>query len=636
MSSASVDLKGSTKATQNRDDAKRLNVMTTTNRRETASKKLEAKRLVQAGQHSRAQIARDLAVSENTLNSWARRYGWEAMDAAGRVKSAIVDKLESLIANDDGSLASAAQIERYMGYVERVERIRQQPIEAMPLPEDSPIPSPSPARGEGGKKQRGRPKSSEKNVIDADMTQALVEEFERVCFAYQREWWDARIHDGRVILKSRQIGATFYFALEALIIAITTGKNQIFVSASKKQAAQFRRNIVRFVKRVCDLDLQGDPMRLILPDHPAGEVFLFFLGTQVSSVQGYSGDLYLDECAWVRKFADIQEVASAMALQAVYRETYFTTPSTMDHDFYKFWNGTTYNKDRPKEDQISIDTSHDNLKDGKMCGDGYWRQIVTLYDAIAKGCNLFNLEKVKRKYSPARFAMLCMCLFTDHTASVFSFRQLHGALVEVAEKWADFDPLSARPLGDLRCWLGYDPSGEGDDAAALVVIVPPCPSYPKYRVVEVIRMDDADYQQQFEQIQLLREKYNIEYIGIDNQGEGAGVYQQVLKVFPTAEALRYSPESKGAMVIKLQTLLKRKHIEIDNVYLDEVLPALLAIQRSSTKEGTPTYTAQRNNDVGHADVAWALLHAVHHAEFETLISAAEDGGVGNESLIAFF
>lgn len=80
-------------------------------------------------------------------------------------------------------------------------------------------------------------------------------------------------------------------------------------------------------------------------------------------------------------------------------------------------------------------------------------------------------------------------------------------------------------------------------------------------------MDDADYQQQFEQIQLLREKYNIEYIGIDNQGEGAGVYQQVLKVFPTAEALRYSPESKGAMVIKLQTLLKRKHIEIDKLLI---------------------------------------------------------------------
>ncbi len=611
--------------------------MDTHHRRETASKKQEAKRLVQVGQHSHAQIARDLAVSENTLNSWARRYGWEVLDTAGRVKAAIADKLEALIANDDGSEAVKAAIDRYLGYVERVDRIRRQPLESLPLPEDAPIPNPSAARGEGGKKQRGRPKTSEKNVIDADMTQALVEEFERVCFAYQREWWDARIHDGRVILKSRQIGATFYFALEALIIALTTGKNQIFVSASKKQAAQFRRNIVRIVKRVCDLDLQGDPMRLILPDHPAGEVFLFFLGTQVSSVQGYSGDLYLDECAWVRKFADIQEVASAMALQAAYRETYFTTPSTMDHDFYKFWNGTEYNRDRPKEDHISIDTSHTALKNGQLCGDGYWRQIVTIEDAIADGCNLFDLAKVKRKYSPARYAMLCECKFTDHTASVFSFRLLHSALVEVAEKWQDFDPLAARPLGNDPVWVGYDPSGDGEDAAAIVVVAPPSSAGGKYRVVEVIRMDDADYDEQAGRIADLLQRYNVQYIGIDNQGVGDGVYKQVCKLFPTATAIRYNPETKASMVVKAQSLLKRKLLEIDNVYLDEVLPAMLAIQRNSTRGGSEmTYTARRSEETGHADVAWALLHAIDHAEFETLFSAAEDGTADGESLLAFF
>jgi hypothetical protein len=321
-----------------------------------------------------------------------------------------------------------------------------------------------------------------------------------------------------------------------------------------------------------------------------------------------------------------------MALQAVYRETYFTTPSTMDHDFYKFWTGSDYNKDRPKDQQISINVSHENLKDGKSCEDGYWRQIVTIEDAIADGCNLFNLDKVKRKYSPARYAMLCECQFTDHTASVFNFRQLHAALVESMEKWKDFDPLAARPLGDVPCWLGYDPSGEGDDAAALVVVAPPALSGDKYRVVEVLRMDDADYQQQFEQA--LREKYNLVYIGIDNQGEGAGVFQMVQQVFPAAEAIRYSPETKSAMVTKAQVLLKRGLLQIDNVYLDEVLPAMLAIQRGSTREGMPTYTARRNDDIGHADVAWALLHALHRAEFETLIDTQADGA--GESMMEIF
>lgn len=597
--------------------------MSNIHRRETAKQRFLAGERI-------SDIARTLNVSAHTVAAWKRRHGWDVLDAAGRVKNAIADKLQTLLDKDDGSPASQSVIDRYLGYLERAERIRSQAAQAPnPAPE-------APPNEDAPKRKRGRPKASEKNVIDADQTQALLDAFEESIFSYQREWWDVRFKDGRVILKSRQVGATYYFALEALIIAITTGRNQIFVSASKKQAAQFRRNIIRFVKKVLDIDLQGDPMRLILPDHEAGEVYLHFLGTQVSSVQGYSGDLYLDECAWVRNFEDIQEVASAMALQAVYRETYFTTPSTMDHDFYKFWTGATYNKDRAKDDQISINTSHAALKEGQDCPDGYWRQIVTIEDAIRKGCNLFNLDKVKRKYSPARYAMLCLCQFIDYAASVFNFKLLHAALVEIAEKWKDIKPLDARPLGETECWLGYDPSGEGDDAAALVVITPPSSKYKKYRVVEVIRMDDADFQQQFEQVELLLKRYNITYMGIDHQGEGSGVYQQVVsKLFPTAEGIRYDPEIKTQMIIKLQTLLKRGLIEIDNVFLDDVLPALLAIQRSGTKGGLPTYSAKRSADTGHADVAWALLHALQNAEFETLIELETETSSDEESLLFF-
>ena len=39
------------------------------------------------------------------------------------------------------------------------------------------------------------------------------------------------------------------------------------------------------------------------------------------------------------------------------------------------------------------------------------------------------------------------------------------------------------------------------------------------------------------------------------------------------------------------------------------------------------------DETGHADVAWALLHAVHHADFETLIDTEASGG---ESLMEFF
>jgi hypothetical protein len=57
-------------------------------------------------------------------------------------------------------------------------------------------------------------------------------------------WWEEKDRRTRMILKSRQIGATYFFAFEALMDAIETGRNQIFLSASKAQAHQFRSYIV--------------------------------------------------------------------------------------------------------------------------------------------------------------------------------------------------------------------------------------------------------------------------------------------------------------------------------------------------------------------------------------------------------
>ncbi|ENU7707242.1 terminase family protein, partial [Salmonella enterica subsp. enterica serovar Newport] len=53
----------------------------------------------------------------------------------------------------------------------------------------------------------------------------------------------------RNILKSRQIGATWYFAFEAFENAVMTGDPQIFLSASKAQAEVFRSYIVNIAEQ---------------------------------------------------------------------------------------------------------------------------------------------------------------------------------------------------------------------------------------------------------------------------------------------------------------------------------------------------------------------------------------------------
>lgn len=84
----------------------------------------------------------------------------------------------------------------------------------------------------------------------------------------------------RMILKSRQIGATFYFAREALIDALLTGRNQIFLSASKAQAHQFKNYMQAFVQEALGRQLTGDPIVL------ANGAELHFLGTNYRTAQG--------------------------------------------------------------------------------------------------------------------------------------------------------------------------------------------------------------------------------------------------------------------------------------------------------------------------------------------------------------
>ncbi|AGR58514.1 Phage terminase ATPase subunit [Salmonella bongori N268-08] len=66
----------------------------------------------------------------------------------------------------------------------------------------------------------------------------------------------------RMILKSRQIGATWYFAREALLDALRDDvkypyqRNQIFLSASRRQAHQFKGFIQQAALEV-DVELKG-------------------------------------------------------------------------------------------------------------------------------------------------------------------------------------------------------------------------------------------------------------------------------------------------------------------------------------------------------------------------------------------
>nr|DAY54361.1 MAG TPA: terminase ATPase subunit [Caudoviricetes sp.] len=541
------------------------------------------------------QIAEMLQTKRPTVQSWKQRDQWDETAPLNRVESTLEARLIQLYAKPnltphDFKVADflARQMERFA----RINRYGQTGNEVDLNPNVA-------------NRNKGERKKPTKNFFSDEAIEKLEEIFFAESFEYQLRWHRAGLeHRIRDILKSRQIGATFYFSREALLHALKTGHNQIFLSASKTQAYVFREYIIQFARRV-DVDLTGDP--IVIGNNGAK---LIFLGTNSNTAQSHNGDLYVDEIFWIPNFQKLRKVSSGMASQSHLRSTYFSTPSTLAHGAYPFWSGELFNRGRARaSERVDIDISHDALAAGVACPDGQWRQIVTIEDALAGGCTLFNLEQLQRENSVDDFRNLFMCEFVDDKASVFPFEDLQRCMVDSLEEWEDFAPFADNPFGSRPVWVGYDPSHSGDSAGC-VVLAPPVVAGGKFRILERHQWKGMDFATQAESIRQLTEKYNVEYIGIDATGLGIGVFQLVRSFYPAARDIRYTPEMKTAMVLKAKDVIRRGCLEYD-VSATDITTSFMAIRKTMTSSGrSATYEASRTEEASHADVAWATMHAL--------------------------
>ena len=584
-------------------------------------------------------IAAELGVIYQTLASWKKRGAWDDASPRQIIEDRIEAKIASYLDKPDFSEGDMKRVDFLMRQMERSARIAkfEQSGKASDLNPKIERRNDDAAKAKREEKRR--------NFLTRDQWQALLDDFHEKNFAYQAAWWEQRDQRTRKILKSRQIGATWYFAREALakiaeaVLAGQQPRNQIFLSASKRQALKFKRELVSWVKRVCDVDLAGDPIMIDFGGLTDAEgeplsldmVGLYPISTNSNTAQGESGDFYFDEFFWVHGFAQLRKVAAAMATHKIFKRTYFSTPSTKTHEAFAFWSGEEWNSGKPKSKQRAFDCSHKNLAGGKIMPDGSWCQVVTLEDAIAGGLGeLVDIEELRAESSEDEFRNLYGCEFVDDATSSFPWARLAPARVDSFFSWRDFRPAlldipGGRPFGDKPVWLGYDPNKQGRDDAALAVIAPPDQlGVGKFRILDKYRLNDLDFQGQADFIRSVADRYNVTDISIDTTGHGRAVFEIVKRWFPNVRAIEYSVATKTALVIKGQSLFRSGRVEFDQGWSD-VMQAFMAIRPALTGSGKGvTYTASRNGQIEHADIAWAILHAFSNEPLD--IAAAIDAG----------
>lgn len=543
-----------------------------------------------------ASIAERVGENLFTVYSWKRRDKWDDYPPLAQMQAITAARYNQLIMKPDKAGRDFKEIDLLARQAERHARIGKYNAGGNEADLNPNVEN----------RNRGPRKKPLCNAFTPEQHAQLKALFLNSLYEYQRRWYQAGLSNEfriRNLLKSRQIGATFYFAHEALIDALDTGRNQMFVSASKAQAHQFKNYIVDFAQEV-DVELKGEV--IILPNGAE----LHFLSTNANTAQGRSGNLYLDEYFWIPGFRKLRKVASGMASQNRYRLTYFSTPSSVTHEAYAFWNGTLFNKGKAAARQKDIDVSHQRLAGGVLCEDKQFRQIVTVEDAVRGGCNLLTIDDLRAENSDEDFANLYLCHFIDDATATFSLAEMERCMVDSWVRWTDVKPFARRPAADREVWIGYDPasSEHGDSAGCAVVMLLRVPGGP-FRVLERHQWKGMDFTAQAANIKGLTERYNVTYIGIDNTGLGRAVSQLVRQFLPAVNTINYSLEMKTDLVLKAKDVIRAGCLDIAKTFM--------AIRRQLTASGRrATYVTSRAEGVNHGDVAWAVMHALLNEPLE--------------------
>lgn len=467
-------------------------------------------------------------------------------------------------------------------------------------------------RGRTPNVKNGQGKAKEKKRKKNDVSHLTAEDFakfrEEHLYPHQKVWWEAgqnpETRDTRFILKSRKIGASWFCAYEAFEDLTLNHNDQAFISATRQQAEVFKTMIAAIAREFFDLEITGNPSQ-IKNDKKTNS--LHYLSSSHFSAQTFGGNIYFDEVFWTRSFTRLFDVASPIASFDEHKTTLISTPSSISHEAYAKWTGKEYNEGRAEEDQVSFSVSHKALKEGRLCEDYIWRQVITLEDAVESGFDRITVEKIKQKTAPHKYDNFYGAKFVDDTNSYFNLNELLKLGVENLHEQIGYDPESDRPFGNRQTSIGYDPGGKVHfDATALLDV--PTSDKNSFNLLDFELMRNMPSFDQFSVVKNWMDTHNVIHFEFDTTGPGQDMEKYATAEFPNCTPVRYNPAYKTAMVNKASSLFSRGRFAYDISNKEVPLAFMTIFETTTPKTGQLTYASRETQESGHGDLAWAIMH----------------------------
>lgn len=386
-------------------------------------------------------------------------------------------------------------------------------------------------------------------------------------FNYQKEFLVSE-SQFRIVLKSRQIGFSYVAAADALIGAVG-GRNQLFLSASEEQALILMRYL-KFWSQKFGIELAKDSETEITLFNGA---IIKALAHNFRTVQGFTGDIWMDEFAWYANPKKIWHafVPSIGAVKG--RLTILSTPFEENSLFHELFN-----------DEIKY----------KM----FERFRVDIYRAMDDGLE-FDLETMRALFDADTWASAYECVFIDDESSLLSISLIKSCVDESMSYYT--------PASNIALLCGYD-IGRVNDRSTLASV------NSREDIYELATIDvfaKASFKEQEDILSTHMRTYPLATIDIDKTGIGMNLAETMQSKFKSrVNGVYFTPAIKEQMALNLKKLFEDKKIKIPNDPL--LISDIHAIKRTAGAKSFK-YDAKRNEH-GHADRFWALALACRKIE----------------------
>lgn len=426
------------------------------------------------------------------------------------------------------------------------------------------------ARLEGLEKKKKEAKIKTKPIIEISSIPEALELKGKILnegglYQYQKEFLQSD-EQFRIVIKSRQIGFSYVSSADALIGAVA-GRNQLFLSASEEQALILMRYLRGWAKRFGIIFKKDSEHEIELPNG----AIIKALAHNFRTVQGFTGDIWMDEFAWYANPKKIWHafVPSIGAIKG--RLSILSTPFEEHSLFHELFS--------------------DELRYYMFA-----RFRVDIYRAIKDGLD-FDLETMQNLFDADTWSSAYECQFVDDESSLMSISLIKTC---VDEKTAYYTPKSTVSL-----YCGYD-VGRVKDRSTL------CALQLKEGIYQTAVLDvfaKAKFDEQKTHLKGFMQTYFQALLRMDKTGLGMNLTESMHDMFKSrVSGVWFTNTKKEEMALNLKKLFEDKKIRIPN---DPALIADIHAIKRTIGAKSFKYDAKRN-EYGHADRFWALALAASH------------------------